>query len=124
MAEFAAPSAQSVERRANRCKKCEGDMQPGVAIRNTLTGMPDFPGDRHATTVSPGGPGKLIDCMKCTACGWSVTGSPVSRAADRDNLKELASYHSAMTRVHGNGTEVRNAWAAFTTAVDNLLADE
>ena len=117
-------STTPVERRANRCKKCEGDMQPGVAIRNTLTGMPDFPGDRHATTVSPGGPGKLIDCMKCTACGWSVTGSPVSRAADRDNLKELASNYGAQCRVHGVGTEVKNAWAALCAAVDNLVGDE
>lgn len=117
-------STTPVERRANRCKKCEGDMQPGIAMGQTLTGMPDFPGDRHATTVSPGGPGKLIDCMKCTACGWSVTGSPVSRAADRAHLKDLASKHSHECRVFGTGSEVRNAWAAFTAAVDNLLGDE
>lgn len=24
-------------------------------------------------TVSPGGPGKLIECMKCLECGWSVS---------------------------------------------------
>ena len=23
--------------------------------------------------MSPGGPGKLIDCLKCPKCGWSVT---------------------------------------------------
>ena len=24
-------------------------------------------------TMSPGGPGKLISCLKCPQCGWSVT---------------------------------------------------
>ena len=48
-------------------------MKPGSAIQETLTGIPDFPGDKHVVTVSPGGPGKMIDCMKCELCGWSVT---------------------------------------------------
>ena len=51
-------------------------------------------------------------------------GATTSRAEDRALLKDLASKHSALTRVHGVGTEVRNAWAAFSAAVDNLLADE
>lgn len=56
------------------CRKCGGTMKPGKATRQTLVGgMPDFPGDKHATTLSAGGPGKLIDCMKCERCGWSVT---------------------------------------------------
>lgn len=56
-----------------KCKKCNGDMPPSKAIAQTLTGMPDFPGDRSAVTVSPGGPGVLIDCLKCGTCGWSMT---------------------------------------------------
>lgn len=57
----------------NQCRKCGGVMEPGKAIEQTYTGLPDFPGDRYAVTVSPGGPGKLVDCLKCSACGWSVT---------------------------------------------------
>jgi len=56
------------------CKKCGGEMKPGQAHARTLVaGMPDFIGDTEATTFSAGGPGKLIDCMKCEDCGWSVT---------------------------------------------------
>jgi hypothetical protein len=56
------------------CRKCGGAMNPGIATGQTYTaGAPDFPGDRHAVTMSAGGPGVVIDCMKCHACGWSVT---------------------------------------------------
>lgn len=55
-----------------RCKPCGGEMKPGRAIAETLTGVPDFP-DGEVCTVSAGGPGRLIDCLKCSACGWSVT---------------------------------------------------
>jgi len=57
----------------NKCKKCGGTMKPGKAIEQTWTGTPDFPGDAHCVTMSPGGTGKLIDCMKCAECGWSMT---------------------------------------------------
>lgn len=55
------------------CRKCGGRMRPGIATEQTYTGTPDFPGDTHVSTMSPGGPGAVIDCMKCEACGWSVT---------------------------------------------------
>lgn len=54
------------------CPRCGGVMAPGIAIAQTYTGSPDFPG-REVVTLSPGGPGRVIDCMKCSACGWSVT---------------------------------------------------
>lgn len=54
------------------CRKCGAPMQQGVAIAQTLTGMPDFIGG-ESCTVSPGGPGKLIECSKCPECGWSTT---------------------------------------------------
>lgn len=55
------------------CPKCAGLMSPGQAIQQTYTGIPDFPGDPTPVTVSPGGPGKLVDCLKCVKCGHSVT---------------------------------------------------
>lgn len=55
------------------CKKCGGAMAQSKAIGQTFTGTPDFAGDGHVCTMSPGGTGKLIDCMKCAECGWSVT---------------------------------------------------
>ena len=58
----------------DRCRKCGGEMKPSKATDQTFTGgTPDFPGDTHAATLSAGGPGKMIDCMKCESCGWSVT---------------------------------------------------
>lgn len=57
-----------------RCRKCDVEMRPGHALAQTFVGgMPDFPGDTHATTFSAGGPGTMIDCWKCPECGRSVT---------------------------------------------------
>lgn len=47
-------------------------MQPGKALIQTIRGgSPDLGGE--VMTFSAGGPGKLIDCWKCPACGWSVS---------------------------------------------------
>lgn len=56
----------------DKCRKCGGQMKPSKAIAQTYTGIADFP-DGEVVTMSAGGPGKLIDCMKCVKCGWSVT---------------------------------------------------
>lgn len=56
------------------CRKCGGPMHDdGKAIEQTYSGTPDFSGG-EVVTVSAGGPGRLVDCRKCGACGWSVTG--------------------------------------------------
>jgi hypothetical protein len=52
------------------CKKCGGEMNPGKAIAQTYTGTKDM---GEVCTMSPGGKGKLIDCQKCSKCGWSTT---------------------------------------------------
>ena len=62
---------------SGQCRKCGGDMKPSKATEQTwVAGIPDFPSDKlgmRGATLSPGGPGKLIDSMKCSECGWSVT---------------------------------------------------
>lgn len=56
------------------CPKCKAPLQPGKAIEQTWTaGASDFIGDKRLVTFSAGGPGRLIDCLKCPACGRSVT---------------------------------------------------
>lgn len=68
------PKASPTAGSGAECRKCGGAMRPGVAIEQTYSaGAPDFPGDTHGVTMSPAGPGQLIDCSKCEACGWSVT---------------------------------------------------
>ena len=48
-------------------------MKEGIAIQQTYTeGSPDFIGG-DIVTVSPGGAGKLIPCLKCPKCGYSIT---------------------------------------------------
>jgi hypothetical protein len=54
------------------CKKCGGEMVIGQALENNLSGIPDFIGDKYPVTVSPDGTAKLISCLKCKNCGWSV----------------------------------------------------
>ena len=60
------------------CKKCYHAMIPSTAIQQTfVTGSSDFPGEQtRGITVSPGGPGTVIDCLKCENCGWSITALP------------------------------------------------
>ena len=43
-----------------------------------VAGMPDFIGDTtsYCRTMHAGGPGKLIDCLKCPCCGHSVAVGP------------------------------------------------
>lgn len=56
------------------CVKCGGRMKPGKALVSTyVRGMPDFPGQKIGITVHAGGPGKVVDVMKCAGCGYSVT---------------------------------------------------
>ena len=56
------------------CHKCNVPMKKGIATEQTYVGgMPDFAGDRHSSTFSAGGTGRVIDCMKCPSCGHSVT---------------------------------------------------
>jgi hypothetical protein len=47
-------------------------MRPGIATGQTYTsGAPDF-GGSDCATMSAGGPGVIINVMKCGDCGWSV----------------------------------------------------
>lgn len=58
-------------RKAGQCRKCGGAMQPGIAFEQTyIGGAPDM---GEVCTMSPGGPGKVVECEKCSVCGWSVT---------------------------------------------------
>lgn len=54
------------------CRRCGGQMKPSKAIAQTWTGQPEWPGDT-IYTMSPGGPGKMIDCLKCVNCGHSIS---------------------------------------------------
>lgn len=54
------------------CRRCGGEMRPGKAIAQTYTGAPDFPGC-EVVTMSPAGPGAMVECLKCSECGHSVT---------------------------------------------------
>lgn len=59
-----------------KCIKCGGEMMPGKCIEQTWRWHHDFPGDQlgqRGQTMSPSGPGKLADCLKCVECGWSVS---------------------------------------------------
>jgi len=55
------------------CRKCGAPMRPGKAIVTLATGTSDF-GDGDVATMSPDpSKPKMIDCLKCEQCGWSVT---------------------------------------------------
>lgn len=54
------------------CPEHKKILKPGIAIENTYAGEPDFIGDDRAITMHPGGMGKVIRCLKCPDCGFSV----------------------------------------------------
>lgn len=65
--------AAEIESAEATCRKCGGPMRPGKALEQTVTtGSPDFPGDARGMTVSAGGPGRMVACLKCGACGHSI----------------------------------------------------
>lgn len=65
-----ADEAQSMGLYDPHCPRCGGTMLPGVAIQNTAVGIQDM---GEVCTMSYGGPGKMIECLKCEKCGYSVT---------------------------------------------------
>ena len=56
-----------------KCGKCNVEMEKGQALQDKLDGTPDFIGDDEVCTVSPSGKAKMIECLKCPECGYSVT---------------------------------------------------
>ena len=65
---------REIEAMEATCRRCGGEMQPGIAMGQTYTaGAPDFPGDHHGSTMSAGGPGVVIEARKCVDCGHSIT---------------------------------------------------
>lgn len=59
---------------SEQCPKCRLSLVPGLAILQTYTtSIPDFIGEDRGITVSPGGPGRLAECLKCPGCGYSKT---------------------------------------------------
>lgn len=62
-------------RQVRQCRRCGGRMHNGIAMGQTFSaGGPDFPGDTTGMTISPGGAGSIVNCLKCEDCGWSVSG--------------------------------------------------
>ena len=55
------------------CRRCDAPMKPGIAMGQTYTSHGHAGALPHIVTVSAGGPGVVIACLKCPDCGWSVT---------------------------------------------------
>jgi len=67
-----ATKARDVLQSAGICPSCLVPMSDGIATEQTYGGTPEWPG-ADVVTMSTGGPGKLIDCLKCPICGFSTT---------------------------------------------------
>lgn len=63
--------------RPQSCRKCGGAMKPGKAMQQTVDCSDEG-------TCSHAGPGRLIDCMKCERCGWSVTAAALATPSGKD----------------------------------------
>lgn len=63
------------------CKRCGNSMRPGQALEQTWKpGVDARLGQTAGATMIAGGPGRLVACMKCAACGYSVTATrPAAR---------------------------------------------
>ncbi len=57
----------------NICPRCKIEMTRGIALRENVSGIPDFIGDDTVCTMSPDGTARLISCLKCPVCGLSRT---------------------------------------------------
>lgn len=56
------------------CIKCGGELKPSQAFIDTLIISDDFGNDKGllGTTRSQIGPAKLVNCLKCNKCGYSI----------------------------------------------------
>ena len=55
------------------CGKCKVRMTQGIAIKNGLSGMNDFSGDKTCCTVHlDPKKAEVINCWKCPKCGYSI----------------------------------------------------
>jgi hypothetical protein len=101
-----------------QCKHCNIQMKPGKAILQTYTGLPDFPG-KEMVTMSPGGPGKLVDCLKCPKCGFSVT-----KEGEMMNNKRLLELAAKAAGVEGSYVEGYGAGDYYyTDNQDGILCE-
>lgn len=55
------------------CIKCNIELKPGIALKQTISGIPDFPNDNKPITLHADGPGCIKSCLKCPKCGWSIS---------------------------------------------------
>ena len=55
-----------------QCNKCSGKMKRGIALKNIITGIPDFVGSSEVCTMSYGPDALIIPVLKCERCGRSV----------------------------------------------------
>lgn len=51
------------------CKRCDAPMEPGKALTTTFGPEENI---RRGELVGPSGPGKMVACLKCPKCGYSV----------------------------------------------------
>ena len=99
-------------------------MRPGVAIAQTYTGSEDFPGG-DVVTMSPGGPGRMIECMKCDTCGHSVSSTakePEPAAADL-HARQIT-YLQAQAHVLRQALERIERWFGEFPETDRFWDDE
>ena len=54
------------------CPKDRALLLPGRALQETYTGTGDFREGDRVVTMSVGGGGQLVDCLKCPTCGFSI----------------------------------------------------
>ena len=54
------------------CRECGVEMQPCLAIFMNTIGLPDFIAG-EVVMLSSGGQAKLVKCLMCPRCGYSVT---------------------------------------------------
>ena len=55
------------------CNKCNVPMKSGIGLQNALSGLPDFPDDKSACTVSRTGAAEILNVWKCPSCGHSIS---------------------------------------------------
>lgn len=55
------------------CKKCKIPLKIGIAMQSTIVCDRDNFEVLNIATCWEGGPGKIIKCLKCEQCGYSIT---------------------------------------------------
>lgn len=102
-----------------KCNKCQITMVDGQALKEIVSGTPEWP-DSTVCTVSPSGRSDMVPVFKCPQCGHSVTKGKVATP----DTKELAAKMLLLVKYFDADDETKDVIGEREVQIDLTHAAE